>query len=90
MSTKSYCDFCGKETFHMDLGRTKCGKDICPQCMKIRCVDMARVIMNVDMEHMRSEDVQYLHTALSDIVERLGLRRELKKAEDKHEDETGM
>lgn len=87
---KYFCDFCGKETFHMDLGQTVDHKHICPMCMKIRCVDMARVIMNVDSEHRRSEDIQYLHTALSDIIERLGLRRELKKAEDKHEDETGM
>ena len=81
MSTKTYCDFCGKETFHMDLGGAN-GKDICPQCMRVRCQNMAKVILDADLEHMRSEQIKYLHSTLGEVVYRLDMLRELKKMED--------
>ena len=78
MSIKHYCDFCGKETFHMDLGSTKDGKEICPQCMEIRCKDMAKVILNVDFKRMAPGHVGYLHSTFSEIIFVLDLSRELR------------
>ena len=78
---KHFCDFCGKETFHMDLGSAY-GKDICLQCMRIRCQNMAKVILDADLEHKRSEEIRYLHNTLGEIVYKLDMLRELKKMED--------
>lgn len=75
MSVKCYCDFCGKETFHMDLGRTDTGKHVCPECMKVRCRDMANWILDADTQRMRIEDVMYLHDNLQNLIARLDIKK---------------
>ena len=74
MSVKYYCDFCGKETFHMDLGKTE-NKHVCPECMKVRCHEMANSILDADTQRMRIEDVKYLHDNLENLIIRLDIKR---------------
>ena len=75
-----YCDFCGKETFHMDLGHAD-NRHICPECMKVRCQNMAKTILDTDLGRMRSEDVKYLHNNLYALLQKVDLLRELRKLE---------
>ena len=66
MSIKYYCDFCGKESFHMDVVSCN-GKHICPDCMKVRCRDMAKMIIDADLDSKRIEHIKYLYTNLNEI-----------------------
>lgn len=73
MTVKYYCDYCGKETFHMDLQDVKGGKHICPKCMKVRCWDMAHTILNMNVDEKNADQIKYLYTTLAEVIVRLDL-----------------
>ena len=77
---KHFCDFCGKEVFHMDMEKTRDGKEICPGCMKVRCWDMIKALNLTQIDSLRIEDRKYLFNTLDNVIEILDLRKELKKA----------
>ena len=79
MTTKTYCDFCGKEVLHMDRYSGKEGKDICPSCMAWRCKDMAIAIERSDLAFMNADMVKFAYVNLTDIIVRLNLQDELEK-----------
>ena len=77
---KYFCDFCGKEIFHMDLQDVKGGKHICPECMKVRCWDMAKAILIANLGCKTVEEMKFLYVNLAEIIVRLNLQDELEKA----------
>lgn len=80
MSVKYYCDWCGKETSHMDLQDVKGGKHICPECMKVRCWDMAKAILIAGLEYKSSDEMKFLYINMAEIIVRLNLQDELEEA----------
>ena len=74
---KYYCDFCGKETFHMDLHKMTDGKDICQSCMAWGCKDMAITIEMSDLTFMNADMVKFAYVNLADIIVRLNLQDKL-------------
>lgn len=75
---KHFCDFCGKEVFHMDVAQLF-NKEICPDCMRVRCGYMIKTLGQIDLDRIRSDSVKDFYTALVQIINRFGLDSELKK-----------
>ena len=65
----------------MDLENTRDGKDICPECMKVRAWDMAKAILLSDLHRMTPDKVKFLYSNLDAVMVRLELKNELRKAE---------